>query len=67
MKVGDIVEYKRRQWYLYSLDSNGLCKIVAIRNGEITTTKNFGAFSETYLNANITNLPIEEIKPINNE
>ena len=71
MKVGDIVEYKGRQWYLYSLDSNGLCKIVAIRGGEITTVKHFKSagfeWDETYLNANITNLPIEEIKPINKE
>lgn len=71
MKVGDIVEYKGRQWYLYSLDSNGLCKIVAIRSGEITTIKHFKSagfeWDETYLNANITNLPIEEIKPTNKE
>lgn len=75
MKVGDIVEYtddwkKGRQWYLYSINSKGLCQIVLLRNGSYTTVKHFKSagfeWYETYLNANITNLPIEKIKLINN-
>lgn len=57
MKVGDIVKYKGREWYLYSL-SMGICTIVAIRNGGIYNEKN----GEKRLNASIVNLNINEIE-----
>lgn len=58
MKVGDIITYKDKLWYLYSLYSPGLCQIVRFRDGKYTHTKN----GEEHLNANIVNLPINEIK-----
>lgn len=60
LKVGDTVEYKGRKWYLYSLYSPNLCMIVALRDGKYTHTKN----GEEYINANIVNLPVEEITKI---
>ena len=57
MQVGDTVIYKGREWYLYSLSNEGLCTIVAIRDGKITNVKN----GEERLNASIVNLNISEI------
>lgn len=57
MQVGDTVIYKDREWYLYSLSNEGLCTIVAIRDGKITNVKN----GEERLNASIVNLNISEI------
>ena len=57
MQVGDTVIYKGRKWYLYSLSNEGLCTIVAIRDGKITNVKN----GEERLNASIVNLNISEI------
>ena len=66
MEVGDIVEYKGRQWYLNRIYGNGLCQIVILRNGKHNRIKHFKQgnyeWEEEYLNANINNLPIEEIK-----
>ena len=65
MKVGDIVEYiddwkKGREWFLYDLYSDNLCKIVLVRDGKFTNKKN----SENRLNASIVNLSIKKIKLI---
>jgi len=60
MKVGDIVEYKGKQYYLYSLYKEDLCRIVRLRGGKYTHTKN----GEEHLNANIMNLNINELKII---
>ena len=57
MKVGDIVEYKGKQYYLYSLYKGDLCRIVRLRDGKYTHTKN----GEEHLNANIVNLNINEL------
>ena len=59
MKVGDIVWYKGKEYYLYSIYKGNLCRIVRIRHGKYTHTKN----GEEHLNANIVNLDINEIKP----
>lgn len=61
MQVGDIVEYKGKQYYLYSLYKDDLCIIVRLRDGKYTHTKN----GEEQLNANIANLNINEIKRMN--
>jgi hypothetical protein len=58
MKVGDIVWYKGKEYYLYSIYKCNLCRIVRIRHGKYTHTKN----GEEHLNANIVNLDINEIK-----
>lgn len=65
MKVGDIVEYiddwkKGREWFLYDIYSDNLCKIVLVRDGKFTNKKN----GENRLNASIVNLSIEKIKLI---
>ena len=60
LKVGDIVEYKGRQWYMYSLYGSNLCRIIVLRDGKYTHIKN----GEEYINANIVNLSIEEIKKV---
>ena len=65
MNIGDIVFYKKdwkpkRPWYLYSLEKNDLCTIVAIRDGDIYNEKN----GEKRLNASIVNLNISEIEEI---
>lgn len=60
LKVGDIVRYKNRLWYLYSLYSPNLCQIVTYRDGKYTHTKN----GEEHLNANIVNLPVDEITKV---
>ena len=69
MKVGDIVEYKGKQYYLYSLYKEDLCRIVRLRDGKHTQVKHFKQgnyeWNEEYLNANITNLNINEVKLIN--
>ena len=58
MKVGDIVEYKGKQYYLYSLYKGGLCRIVRFRDGKYTHTKN----GEEQLNANIVNLDVSKLE-----
>lgn len=69
MKVGDIVEYKGKQYYLYSLYKEDSCRIVRLRDGKYTQVKHFKQgnyeWNEEYLNANITNLNINEVKLIN--
>jgi hypothetical protein len=68
--VGDIVKYKGRKYYLYSIYSNNergiLCHIVIIRNGSYKHTKKFkqGNYEwyEEYLNASIANVKIDEIE-----
>ena len=64
MKIGNIVEYNGRKWYVNDVYDN-MCQIVVIREGNHTKTKHFKSagfeWSETYLNANITNLNIENI------
>lgn len=61
MKVGDIVEYKGKQYYLYSLYKGDLCRIVRLRDGKYTHTKN----GVKHLNASVMNLNINELKIIN--
>ena len=61
MKVGDIVEYNGREWYLYSLYSHNLCQIVALRDGKYTHNRQ----GEEVLNANIVNLDIGKIRVLN--
>ena len=60
MKLGDIVLYKDRQWYLKDLYGDNLCQIVIIRDGKYTHEKQ----GVEYLNANIVNLNANEIKPL---
>ena len=61
-KVGEIVEYlmdwkPNRKFQVLSLDSNGLCRIVLIRDGSIYHGPN-----NDCLNYNIVILPIKLIK-----
>jgi hypothetical protein len=69
MRIGDIVEYRNRKWYLYDLYGDNLCHIVLIRNGKHTKLKHFKQgnyeWDEEYLNANIVNVNINEIKITN--
>jgi hypothetical protein len=58
MKIGDIVEYKGKEYYLYSIYKGDLCRIVLLRDGKYTNFKR----GETHLNANIVNLDISEIE-----
>jgi hypothetical protein len=60
MKIGDIVEYKGKEYYLYSIYKGDLCRIVRFRDGKYTHTKQ----GIEYLNANIVNLNINELKLI---
>lgn len=60
MKIGDIVEYKGKEYYLYSIYKGNLCRIVRFRDGKYTHTKQ----GIEYLNANIVNLNINELKLI---
>ena len=60
MKIGDIVEYKGKEYYLYSIYKGDLCRIVRFRDGKYTHTKQ----CVEYLNANIVNLNINELKLI---
>lgn len=57
MKIGDIVKYNDKEWYIYDIYGDNLCQIVRVRNGQIYSEKN----GELRLNANITNLPIEKL------
>ena len=57
MKIGDIVWYKGKEYYLYSMYKGNLCRIVRIRDGKYTHTKG----GEEHLNANIVNLDINEL------
>lgn len=58
MKIGDIVWYKGKEYYLYSIYKSNLCRIVRIRDGKYTHTKD----GEEHLNANIVNLDIYKLK-----
>jgi hypothetical protein len=58
LKVGDTVTYKGKEYCVYSIYSPGLCEIVRIRDGKITSTKG----SEERLNANIINLSVKELE-----
>ena len=58
MKIGDIVWYKGKQYYLYSLYKGNLCRIVRFRDGKYTHTKN----GEEQLNANIVNLDVSKLE-----
>ena len=60
MKIGNIVEYKGKEYYLYSIYKVDLCRIVRFRDGKYTHTKQ----GIEYLNANIVNLNINELKLI---
>ena len=60
MKIGDIVEYNGKEYYLYSIYKGDLCRIVRFRDGKYTHTKQ----GIEYLNANIVNLNINELKLI---
>ena len=60
MKIGDIVEYKGKEYYLYSIYKGDLCRILRFRDGKYTHTKQ----GIEYLNANIVNLNINELKLI---
>ena len=60
MKIGDIVEYKGKEYYLYSIYKGDLCRVVRFRDGKYTHTKQ----GIEYLNANIVNLNINELKLI---
>ena len=60
MKIGDVVEYKGKEYYLYSIYKGDLCRIVRFRDGKYTHTKQ----GIEYLNANIVNLNINELKLI---
>ena len=60
LKVGDIVEYNGKQWYLKDIYGDNLCQIVVIRDGKYTHEKQ----GIEYINANIVNLNIEKIKLI---
>lgn len=68
LKVGDIVEYKGKEYYLYSLYKGDLCRIVRLRDGKYTQVKHFRQgnyeWDEEYLNANIVNLNINKLKLI---
>ena len=57
MNIGDIVEYKGKEYCLYDLYGKNLCQIVRLRNGQIYNEKN----GEARLNANIVNVKIDEI------
>lgn len=57
MKIGDIIQYHNKDWYVYDIYGNNLCQIVRLRNGTIYNEKN----GELRLNANIVNLPIENL------
>lgn len=57
MNIGDIVEYKGKEYCLYDLYDKNLCQIVRLRNGQIYNEKN----GEVRLNANIVNVKIDEI------
>jgi hypothetical protein len=57
LKVGSIVQYKGKEYYLYSLEKGDICTIVRVRDGSIYNYKG----GEKRLNASIVNLPIKEL------
>ena len=60
LKVGSIVQYKGKEYYLYSLEKGDICTIVRVRDVYIYNYKG----GEKRLNANIVNLSIDKIKKI---
>lgn len=57
LKVGSIVQYKGKEYYLYSIEKVDICTIVRMRDGDIYNNKG----GEKRLNASIVNLPIKEL------
>jgi hypothetical protein len=57
LKVGSIVQYKGKEYYLYSIEKGDICTIVRVRDGSIYNYKG----GEKRLNASIVNLPIKEL------
>ena len=57
LKVGSIVQYKGKEYYLYSIEKGDICAIVRVRDGSIYNYKG----GEKRLNASIVNLPIKEL------
>ena len=57
LKVGSIVQYKGKEYYLYSIEKGDICTIVRIRDGDTYNNKG----GEKRLNASIVNLPIKEL------
>ena len=57
LKVGSIVQYKGKEYYLYSIEKGDICTIVRMRDGSIYNYKG----GEKRLNASIVNLPIKEL------
>jgi hypothetical protein len=57
LSVGSIVQYKGKEYYLYSIEKGDICTIVRIRDGDIYNNKG----GEKRLNASIVNLPIKEL------
>ena len=57
MKIGDIVWYKGKEYYLYSMYKGNLCRIVRIRDGKYTHTKN----GEEQLNAKVFSILNQQI------
>ena len=60
LSVGNIVQYKGKEYYLYSIEKGDICTIVRMRDGDIYNNKG----GEKRLNANIVNLSIDKIKKI---
>jgi hypothetical protein len=57
LTVGSIVQYKGKEYYLYSIEKGDIRTIVRIRDGDIYNYKG----GEKRLNASIVNLPIKEL------
>jgi hypothetical protein len=57
LSVGSIVQYKGKEYYLYSIEKGDICTIVRMRDGSIYNYKG----GEKRLNASIVNLPIKEL------
>jgi hypothetical protein len=57
LKVGSIVQYKGKEYYLYSIEKGDICTIVRVRDGSIYNYKG----GEKRLNSSIVNLPIKEL------
>jgi hypothetical protein len=57
LSVGNIVQYKGKEYYLYSIGKGDICTIVRVRDGSIYNYKG----GEKRLNASIVNLPIKEL------
>ena len=58
MQVGDIVKYKGKEYYLYDIYGDNLCRIVRLRDGRFVHIKD----NIVYLNANIVNLNMSELR-----